>query len=227
MMWRHWCASLFLSLSIIGTGAEGANRKDVTIGVFAYQGERTATSDWRDLATYLDREIPEHRFLLKNYDAAGLRRAVATGEVDLVITNPGYYIALETEVGVSRIATLSSPTVPAIASVILTRADRADLRELSDLKGKRIAAVSPDAFAGYLVAAREMLDAGVDPETDLGERRFIGLPMFRAIEAIMEGEVDAGIVKACMAEQMVRKGLITINAEVIAIDAVSNDQYHS
>lgn len=211
-MQRHWRTWLILALGTIATVAESASRQDITIGVFAYQGERAAASDWRDLATYLDQQIPAYRFLLRNYDAAGLRRAVATGEIDLVITNPGYYIALETEMGVSRIATLSSPTVPAIASVILTRSDRADLHELSDLKGKRVAAVSPDAFAGYLVAAREMLDAGINPETDLSERRFVGLPMFRTIEAIMEGEVDAGIVKACMMEQMVRKGLIHASA---------------
>ncbi|WP_432381571.1 PhnD/SsuA/transferrin family substrate-binding protein [Duganella sp. P38] len=62
---------------------------------------------------------------------------------------------------------------------VLTHADCTELRKSTDLKGKRVAGVSSDAFAGYLVAAREMLDAGFDPETDFGERRFFGLPMFR------------------------------------------------
>lgn len=207
---------LMCALFMSAAGASAA-QQEVKIGVFAYQGERAANADWADLIAYLDKTIPSYSFRLKNYDAIGMRRAVATGEVDLVITNPGYYITLETEAGVSRIATLSSATVPAIASVILTRADRTDLRELSDLAGKRIAAVSPDAFAGYLVAAREMLDAGVNTETDLGELRFVGLPMYRTIEAVMEGHVDAGIVKACMAEQMMRQGLI----HAVALKAVA------
>lgn len=205
MITRHLHRMLALLLC---SGVAAAQQQEVTLGVFAYQGERAALADWAGLASYLERTVPGYRFRLKNYDAPGMRRAVATGEADLVITNPGYYIALEREAGVSRIATLSSSAVPAIASVILARADRSDLRELSDLAGKRMAAVSPDAFAGYLVAARELREAGVDTETDLGELRFVGLPMTRTIEAIMEGEVDAGIVKACMAEQMMRQGLL-------------------
>lgn len=205
-------------------GMASAQQQEVTLAVFAYQGERTALADWADLASYLGRTVTGYRFRLKTYDAPGLRRAVATGEADLVITNPGYYIALETEAGLSRIATLSSPAMPAIASVILTRADRIDLSELSDLAGKRLAAASPDAFAGYLVAARELRDAGVDTETDLGELRFVGLPMFRTIEAIMEGEVDAGIVKACMAEQMISQGLLQA-AELKAVGPHQNEGF--
>lgn len=197
-----------LALPLLFGGAAGAQPQEVTVGVFAYQGERATLDDWAGLASYLERTVPGYRFRLKNYDAPGMRRAVASGEADLLITNPGYYIGLETEMGVSRIATLSSPAVPAIGSVILARAERSDLRTLSDLAGKRVAAVSPDAFAGYLVAAREMREAGVDTETDLRELRFVGLPMYRGIEAVMEGEVDAAIVKACVAEQMMRQGLL-------------------
>ena len=216
------CSGALLALALLSGGAAGAPPQQVTVGVFAYQGERAALDDWAELASYLERTVPGYRFRLKNYDAQGMRRAVASGEVDLVITNPGYYIALETEMGVSRIATLSSPSVPAIASVILARAGRSDLRTLSDLAGKRVAAVSPDAFAGYLVAAREMREAGVDTETDLRELRFVGLPMYRSIEAVMEGEVDAAIVKACVAEQMMRQGLLHGSA----LKAVAPRQAH-
>lgn len=186
----------------------GAGARDVAIGVFAYQGEHAAVADWQPLLAALSQALPGQRFHLQQYDAAGLRRAVAAGEVALVVTNPGYYIALESEFGLGRIATLSS----AIGSVVLTRASRDDINSYADLAGKRIAAVAPDAFAGYLIAAREMLEAGVDPEADLAQLRFVGLPMLRTIEAIMDGEVDAGIVKACMVEQMMRDGLLPADA---------------
>lgn len=182
---------------------------EVRIGVFAYQGERAAVSDWSPVIDYLNKALPEHRFRLDNYDIPGLRQAIAEQRVELVITNPGYYIAMEAEFGLSRIATLQSadaPAAQALGSVVFTRADRSDLKTLSDLAGMRVAAVAPDAFGGYLVAAREMLRLGVDPESDLKEVRFLGLPMNRIIEAVQKGEVDAGIVRACLPEQMARQG---------------------
>lgn len=186
----------------------GAVAGEVAIGVFAFQGDRAATSDWTPVIRYLNQAIPEHHFRLENHDAQSLRLAIAERRVDLVITNPGYYITMEAEFGLSRIATLESPGTPAartLGSVVFTRAERIDLQEIADLAGKRVAAVAPDAFGGYLLAAREMLRQGIDPEADLAELRFIGLPMSRIIEAVKQGEVDAGIVRACLPEQMARE----------------------
>ena len=182
--------------------------KDVAIGVFAYQGEQAATSDWNPLISYLNQTLPDHRFRLENHDAESLRQAIAGERIDLVVTNPGYYIAMEAAFGLSRIAPLESSGVSAakaLGSVVLVRSDRTDLQELSDLAGKRMAAVAPDAFGGYLLAAQEMLHNGVDPESDLKEIRFIGLPMDQIVEAVQQGQVDAGIVRACVPEQMVRE----------------------
>lgn len=191
-----------------------ASAKDVTIGVFVYQGERAATEDWSPILDYLQRTLPEHRFRLEQYDVDGLRAAIAAEQVDLVITNPGYYVVMENEFGISRIATLASPmalsTRQAIGSVVIARADRQDLHDLADLSGKRIAAVAPAAFGGYLVAAREMLKQGIDPESDLGEIRFVGLPMSNVIEAVLTGRADAGIIRACYAEQLSQQGLLRI-----------------
>ena len=186
---------------------------EVAIGVFAYQGERAAASDWSPVIRYLNQALPGHHFRLDQYDALGLRQAIAEDRVDLVITNPGYYVTMEAEFGISRIATLDteeSHPARAIGSVVLTRADQPELRVLADLAGKRVAAVAPEAFGGYLVAAREMLNQGIDAESDLKEIRFVGLPMNRIIEAVQRGEVDAGIVRACLPEQMAGQGKIRL-----------------
>jgi two-component system sensor histidine kinase TtrS len=193
--------------------ANEAPARNVSIGVFAYQGERAASEDWSALLDYLNAALPEHRFRLDHHDAPGLRKAIAEQRVDLVVTNPGYYITMEGEFGLSRIATLSSPHgTPdrAIGSAVFARADRAELRELSALAGKRVAAVAPEAFGGYLVAAREMLRQGVDTESDLEELRFVGLPMARVVEAVQRGEVDAGIVRVCVLEQMAGRGELSL-----------------
>lgn len=186
---------------------------EVAIGVFAFQGERAAASDWSPVIRYLNQALPEHRFLLDQYDAAGLRQAIANHQVDLVITNPGYYVSMEAEFGISRIATLDtedSHPARALGSVVLAKANQPNLSALADLSGKRVAAVAPEAFGGYLVAAREMLGEGLDAESDLKELRFVGLPMNRIVEAVLRGEVDAGIVRACLPEQMANQGQIRL-----------------
>ncbi len=193
--------------------ASKVSGSEVAIGVFAYQGERAAASDWLPVIRYLNQALPNHHFRLDQYDAAGLRQAISESRVDLVITNPGYYVTMEVEFGISRIATLDtedSHPARALGSVVLARADQPRLQYLSDLAGKRVAAVAPEAFGGYLVAAREMLGQGVDPESDLKEVHFVGLPMSRIIEAVQRGDVDAGIVRACLPEQMVSQGAIRL-----------------
>ena len=202
---------IFLSFFLAFFSMQMAKAKEeVVVGVFAFQGEQAAISDWLPVLGYLNAALPAYHFRLDNFDAEGLRSAIRDQQVDLVITNPGYYVTMENEFGLSRIATLSSHAAlspaRAIGSVVIARAERQDLRELSDLAGKRLAAVAPEAFGGYLVVAREMQRQGMEPEQALGELRFMGLPMTGIIDAVRRGTVDAGIVRACMLEQMARKG---------------------
>ena len=204
----------FCAIFVFSAAARASN-KEVAIGVFAYQGERAAISDWAPVLDYLGDALPEYRFRLDIYDAHSLRKAIADQRIDLVITNPGYYVTMEAEFGLSRIATLVSPHVAtadrAIGSAVFGRADRADLTDLSSLGGKKVAAIAPDAFGGYLIAARELQKQGFDPESDLKELRFVGLPMSRVVDAVQRGEADAGIVRACLLEQMAGEGRIRLD----------------
>ena len=212
---RYLQRLVFLLLVATSLPSWSRPAEEVLIGVFAYQGERAAILDWAPMIDTLNRALPGHGFRLTSYDAEGLKQAIADDNVDLVITNPGYYVSLESEFGLSRIATLQSKHAArngmALGSVVLARAERTDLTHLSDLVGRKIAAVAPEAFGGYLIAAREMLRQGVDPESAIHEVRFLGLPMQRIIEAVRQGEVDAGVVRACLPEQLAAEGLLNMS----------------
>jgi len=205
--WRLRLAAFALSGALLPALGAAAT---VSVGVFAWQGERAAVSDWSPVLEALNREVPPHQFRLHHYDAEGLRQAIAAKQVDFVITNPGYYVTMEAEFGLSRIATLASPAAKsparAIGSAIFARADRKDLPDIRALAGKRIAAVAPEAFGGYLIAAREFGRHGIDPLSDLRAVRFVGLPMTSVVDAVRRGEVDAGVVRACVLEQLVDTG---------------------
>ncbi len=208
--WWRVAAGLAVCASLLAGGPAAA--RSVAVGVFAWQGERASVSDWAPLLQELSAALPEHQFRLVHYDAEGLRRAIAAQPVDLVITNPGYYVTMEAEFGLSRVATLASDRARsparALGSTVFARADRTDLRDLGALAGKKIAAVAPDAFGGYLVAAGQLKQRGVDPASDLKEVRFVGLPMTNIVDAVRRGEVDAGIVRTCVLEQLAKEGYI-------------------
>ena len=207
-----WRRLLVAAALILWAALSGAAAAVVPIGVFAWQGERAAETDWSPVIDYLNAALPQHSFRLDHYDAEGLRRAIAEHRVDLVITNPGYYVTMEAEFGLSRIATLASAGVAsparAIGSVVFTRTDRAEPADLGGLRGKRVAAVAPDAFGGYLIAALELKHQGIDAGSDLAGVRFVGLPMTGVIEAVRRGDVDAGIVRTCLLEQLAERGAL-------------------
>lgn len=191
--------------------ADTKNTATVRIGVLAYKGAEAVQEDWSHVRNWLAASIAGHHFILLDFDQAGLTRAVRERSIDFVITSSGHYVALEHGEGASRIATIESPGAlsprQSIGSAIVVR-DDAPLRTLADLAGKHVLAVDPDAFGGYQIAARELLQAGVDPEHDLAHLQFTGFPVQNIVHAVRASQADAGIVRTCLLEQMIRSGEI-------------------
>lgn len=200
---------LIMAAALALASSPAAARDEIRIGVLAYLGVEHSMEEWAPTLRAIEAALPQARFEIRPLDHAGLDRALAAGEIDFVITNPGHYVELEANHGVSRIATRQSD-VP-VASAVLVRAERSDMQRLQDLKGKRVAIVGASAFGGYQVAWRELAAAGVDPDRDM-TLVVEGLPMTRVIDALNSNKVDAGIVRACVMEQQQRAGQLTPGA---------------
>lgn len=187
-------------------GSAGRPAAPVRVGVLAFLDADAMNSQWAPLLDRLAAALPGSRPVLVQLDHAALREAVARQSVDFVITNPGSYVALEMEFGISRIATLDAALAPsparAVGSAVIVRAERKDLNSLADLVGKRVAAVGDDAFGGFQVAWREFAQIGIDPYADFAALDFVGLPMRKVIDAVATGRADAGIVRACTVENL-------------------------
>lgn len=200
---RHFLA-IALLLAIAPTSAAA-----FSVGVLAPEGARTASRAWDSTYKHLVAALPDETTEFRYFDIPALRAAVSRKDVDFVLVNSGLYIELESAFGASRIVTLESlqalsPT-EAIASTILARADRSDLRTLSDLRGKRVVAVGPDAFGGWQVALGEFGRAGLDADGDL-RPEFVGFPMQTVVARVAAGDFDAAIVRNCVLEGMVSRG---------------------
>ncbi len=181
---------------------------EVRIGVLAYRGVEQAVESWSGTVDYLQQALPGYGFRLLPLDFTALDAALAAGELDFVLTNPGNYVQLETAHGISRIATVESSVTDdprySIGSAIVVRRDAA-LQQLGDLRGRTLLAVDRDAFGGYQVALAALQAAGLDPLREV-RLRFVGFPMDRVAQAVAAGEVDAGILRACLLEEMVAEG---------------------
>ncbi len=186
----------------------------LNIGVLAYRGEQRAEATWGPTVEYLSLAVPGVSFNLVPLNLEQMEQAVRMGEVSFIITNPGNYVELEYHYGVSRIATLQrfheqSPSLR-VHSAIIVRSDRTDLSSIADLKNKSVMAVSENAFGGFQVAWGEMKHFGINPYTDLANLEFAGFPQDNIVKAVLDGSVDAGIIRGCLLEKMDRAGIIKI-----------------
>jgi two-component system sensor histidine kinase TtrS len=190
------------------------DRPPVKIGVLAFRGGEDALKRWSPTADYLTAAIPGTRFEVVPLAPEELNGAVEKGALGFVLTNTGNYVDLEARYGISRIATLLTPphieAGSVFGAVIFTRADRADITTLKDLKGKSFMAVQPEGFGGFQMAWRELKRHGLDPLKDFKPLTFSGFPQDTIAFAVLKGEVDAGTFRTETLETMATEGKIRL-----------------
>lgn len=178
----------------------------VRVGVLAYMGTAQAEQEWSPVQQYLQTALPAHRVEFVYLDLNEMADAAAGRAIDFVLTNPGHYIALELSVGASRIVTIEqsrhSVNGLSLGSAVIARADNDDLINLDDLPGHTLVATAYQGFGGYQTVWRELAALGIDPESDLEAKIFVGFPMSRVHDAVTEGRADAGILRACVLEDI-------------------------
>ena len=111
-------------------------------------------------------------------DYSTIVEAMASGKVDLGIMPPAAYVQARNLDAAEAI--LSSQLVKydedteepiegeytsTFKGEVLVKAD-SDMESLEDLKGKKIATLSPNSASGYIYPVAEMKDLGIDPLTD-------------------------------------------------------------
>jgi len=195
-------------------GLAPAGADSAVVGVLAHRGEAAARAKWQPTITYLNAEIDGTDFALRTLTLEGVAEALSRGAIDFLITNPGHFEIVADDFKLTPIASLRTDrtgqpvTGNRYGAVIFTRADRADIKSLNDLRGKTFAAVAPTAFGGFLIAAHTLRRNGVDPATDLRGVVYEGFPQDRIVGAVLSGEVDAGTVRTGLLESMIRNGQI-------------------
>ncbi|MBF0251943.1 MAG: PhnD/SsuA/transferrin family substrate-binding protein [Alphaproteobacteria bacterium] len=218
---------MVIGLTIVGAGPAFA-QQTVSIGVLAFRSKDSTHERWDETARYLEQTIPGTTFEMVPMNYPELETATEQGKVDFVLTNSGHYIVLEAGYGVTRLATMvkdvQGEEIDRFGGVIFTRADRMDITDLNDLKGKRFLAVGKDSLGGFLVAYEVFLGAGIDPFADFKDMAFNGMPHDTVVERVLAGEFDAGTVRTDVLESMAREGKIKLE-DIKVLNRHTDEEY--
>lgn len=125
-----------------------------TIGVLALRGPSSTQSHWQPLIDTLNESIPGERFTLQPLNLDEMKEAISNRKIDFLLTNPAQFIQLDNRYHLRWLLSLRSDVEPnsttrnVIGSLILVRKD-SDISDVKNLIGKKVGAISPDAFGGY------------------------------------------------------------------------------
>ena len=94
----------------------------------------------------------------------------------------------------------SSKTSASVGSVFITRADRNDINTIADMKGKRVAAANNENLSEWWAALGELKEHGYAPNRFFGSERFTRERHLGAVEEVLAGSSDVGILPTCLLE---------------------------
>ncbi|MGR4999090.1 sensor histidine kinase [Vibrio celticus] len=187
----------------------------IEVGVLAIRGKLSAQQRWQPTMDWLSERIPGKHFVLKPFNLEEMADAVKGVEVDFVITNPGQAVRLGRQYDLSWIATMTShnfedrsiSNTRSIGSALVVRR-MSPYISLEQLSGKPIAAVSENAFGGYLTMRYQVMQQGLNPNHFFSNTQFLGFPIDASLYQLREGHIEAAVVPSCLVENMISEGLL-------------------
>ena len=198
---------LLVCLSLGSTALHA--RTELDFGVYSARPKALVEASWQPFVDYLNQHLYGVEVRLHALDDAGLQRALAAGEIDLLLTNPVHFIELRASNPLSGaiatvVADAGGQALSEFGGVILVRAGDASLKTLADLRGRRVGTTHANFLATYPAQALEMKAAGIDP----GSLRMFTLRQTQdsVVDAVLDGRVDAGFVRTGLFEALVAEG---------------------
>ncbi|WP_313467285.1 phosphate/phosphite/phosphonate ABC transporter substrate-binding protein [Carnobacterium sp.] len=158
----------------------------------------------KPFAEYLSKVLNREVSVTLATDYSTIVEAMASGQVDIGVMPPAAYVQAKDMDAAEAILTsqledmdletglpLEGKLTNTFKGEILVKAD-SDINKLTDLKGKKIATLSPNSASGYIYPVAEMKDAGVDPTIESTLTTVNDIPS--EITAVLNGQIDAAFV---------------------------------
>jgi len=137
-----------------------ASQKEVNFVILANKGHQQAFEKWKPLADYLQ-DKSGYKINLIPYNFLQLESSLQNKTADILLSNPQYFVTFQERYGVKPLGTLKTGDYYHLCGVMISRKD-SGIKNLSDIKGKKIAIVSQESAFGYLAQAALLLEKGLD-----------------------------------------------------------------
>ena len=181
------------------------------LGIVAVKGAETVRKEWQPTADYLSVRTGK-KFVLAPLKFSSVIPAVRSGRMDFVLCNPAIFCQIREKHGTRALTSMTDicegKPLNGFGSVIFTLGD-SKIRTLSDLKGKKIAAVQKEALMGYKLQIYVLRKKGMTPGKDF-DLFFAGkLPL--VVKAVRSGAADVGFIRTGHLEWLEKKGTISVS----------------
>ena len=142
-------------------------------------------------------------FIATDYN--GVIEALRAKRLDVAMMGPFAYVLAST---IAEVEPIAIPDLanqgPFYHSLVISRKDTG-IQRLSDLKGHTFAFVDPSSTSGHLFPKTGMLQAGINPDTDL--RAIFAGSHDASVLALLNGKVDAAAVADRLLDAVIGRGL--------------------
>lgn len=194
-----------------------------TVYVNANRSNKLTYNQWNPTIDYLNKSIPHHTFRLlpiKPTEIKKIKNLLNDKKIDFIITQPAIYSELKYTNRINRVLTITNDFgMNKFGSVLITHKD-SEIKNISDIKNKTIAAVAPLGFGGWLIAYHEILQEGIDPLKD-GKVYFTGSQK-KVLDLILNKKYEVGVIRTGLLEKISQSNAIDINGIKVINEKESN-----
>lgn len=118
---------------------------------------------------------------VESYTAAAA--ALQLDRIDLVLTGPSEYVVIRARTNASPVIAITRPNYRTVIAIN----KKSKIKSVAELKGKKVALWEVGSTSGYLGPTKLLIDAGLDPKSDLQ----IMLMGNKGLPALKNGEIEA------------------------------------
>ncbi|GMQ87589.1 MAG: hypothetical protein BMS9Abin08_0794 [Gammaproteobacteria bacterium] len=179
----HWLLLLITALS----GQVAAEPETVRFGVLSIAPPARIHAKWQPFTNYLSKQLGQAVTIVVPRGFGKMETAVAANQVDVFYINSLVFYRLNQKdkaIGVAQMQNIAGKVTS--RSEIFVRAD-SGIESIGQLKGKRIAFVSPMGAGGYLAPRAYLYKSGVTNSKEIFTKN-----LSSSIHQVLLGDVEAG-----------------------------------
>lgn len=182
-------------LAACSPAAENSGEKKVLrLGMVPFESGEELLRDMQPLIDVIEQGMQMEVNPMVATDYTGVVEAFKNNQLDAAFLSPASYVLAEQEAGVHIILKSIRAGAGSYYGAIIVHKD-SPIKTVKDLKGKSFAFGDPISTSGHIFARKLMLEAGLNPETDLEKYIYAG-SHDATILAVLNRKVDAGATYA-------------------------------